>query len=235
MLDEGTVTGYASDPSRTRSGYGRSNLDATLAGRAYTALRDEIATGKLPATTPLIEDVLAERLGVSRTPVRAAISRLTHEGFAEAVGRKGVVVSRLTLSDMLQVFDIREGLEATAAGLAASRISAKVLEHLRGLLDNLLTQYDAGDSLTEAGDEVHEEVLKACGNPRLVRILDVHRALLLRIDVTARAVPSRLEQSLHEHITILDALQARDAELAFQASRAHIRSTRKSLTSAFDY
>lgn len=210
-------------------------MTISLANQAYAALREEIATGKLAENTPLVEDDLAERLGVSRTPIRAAIGRLTHEGFAEKIGPKGVVVSRLTFTDMLEVFDIREGLEATAAELAASRMDTSVLAGLRTLMEGLLAQSEAGQAITEAGDEVHVEVLKACGNPRLVRILDVHRALLMRIDRTARAVPSRLEKSLHEHLAILEALEARDAELAYQRTRAHIRSTRKSLIAAFDY
>jgi DNA-binding GntR family transcriptional regulator len=209
-------------------------MTTDLATKAYYLLREEITSGVLVPNTPLVEDALADRLGVSRTPVRTAISRLTHEGFAEAVGKRGVVVTRLSLSDMLEVFDVREGLESVAAGLAASRISDETLGRLDALLSVLEAKVAAGEPLTDAGDDIHVEVLAVCGNQRLVNILDVHRALLARIDAAARAVPSRLETSLVEHRAILEALKARDAEEASATTRAHIRSTRRSLISAYN-
>lgn len=204
-----------------------------LATQAYNVLRDEITSGVLVANTPLVEDALADRLGVSRTPIRTAISRLTHEGFAEAIGKRGVVVTRLSLGDMLEVFDVREGLESVAAGLAATRITDEVLSRLDAHLGDLEGRISAHAPLIDAGDDVHVEVLAACGNQRLVNILDVHRALLARIDFAARAVPSRLETALKEHRLILDALMARDPGRASATTRAHIRNTRRSLISAY--
>jgi DNA-binding GntR family transcriptional regulator len=206
-------------------------MTVSLTEHTYARLREDIASGVLCAGMPLVEQQVAARLGVSRTPVRTAITRLSQEGFAEYVGSRGAVVSRMSLSDMLEIFDIREGLESTAAALAASRMADDVLARLGNRLSSLQLHRGAGEPLQEAGDELHTEILGACGNKRLVRVLDTYRAQFAQIDVTARALPSRLEQSLDEHVEIWLALRARDAERAALATRQHIRSTRKTVMS----
>src|ERR671921_2250844 len=98
--------------------------------RAYAALREDIVEWRLLPGTVLAEVEQSERLGVSRTPLREALSRLTAEGLTTAGGR-GVVVTDISLDDIDELFELRETLECKAAALAAERGDAALFEQLR--------------------------------------------------------------------------------------------------------
>src|SRR6476661_1015666 len=98
--------------------------------KAYAALRDDIIEWRLAPGTVLAEVEQSERLGVSRTPVREALSRLTAEGLTTAAGGRGVVVTDISLEDIDEMFELRETLEGKAAALAAERGERTVFEQL---------------------------------------------------------------------------------------------------------
>lgn len=117
-----------------------------LVDEAARALREAILDGRLRPGQRLLQDRLAEMLGVSRTPIREALQRLEREGLVRSVGRQGMVVAQLAAQDIEEIYDVREVLEGLAARLAASRISQAQLNTLRKSLERMAGHAEKGDA-----------------------------------------------------------------------------------------
>ncbi|WP_412029268.1 GntR family transcriptional regulator [Deinococcus yunweiensis] len=187
-------------------------------------LRAAILAGDLPPGTRLSVPELARQLQVSRSPVREAVLLLVGEGLAVEHTRRGVEVARLELSDVLELYDLRAGVDAIAARLAAERMTSADLAALRGVLD---AQGAAaiGDpkSFRDLDARFHQIIVQTCGNSRVIR----HSELLLR--EMRLAGPLLLNESWHlklsheEHRTIERALRQRDGPAAETAMRSHLQ------------
>ena len=193
--------------------------------RAYRTLRDGIIDGSLMSGTLLGEVELAERLGVSRTPVREALARLTADGLVAAAGR-GVAVTAVDASDIREIFAVRAALEVQAVRLAAERGSDAAFAELEqgfAAADTLLADDDAQRhgyfALVARFDEAVDE---ASGNPYLLAALAPVRTHLARIRRLARDDDERLRDAAREHLLIVRAVRARDAELAAHATHVHL-------------
>ena len=192
--------------------------------RAYAALRDEILEWQLAPGTVLGEVEQAARLGVSRTPLREALARLSADGLVEALAGRGLVVTAASVESVVELFEVREALEAKAAALAATRRDPAVFERLR---DEFLTSatlladptrhgyYDLVRRFDEAMDE-------AVGNGYLVSTLASLRTHIARIRRLAHDNPERLAAAAAEHLLIVDAIIAGDADLARSATVVHL-------------
>ena len=202
--------------------------------RAYAALRDEIVGGALTAGTALSETELAERLGVSRTPLRAALARLALEGLVDTSrGRTGVVpeVSRESVVDL---FELREALEAQAARLAARRGRPDVFAALAEEFAH------AADILTAGGIDAYYEVIArfdqaldaAVANPAILTALDGVRTHLARARRFAADNPARLLRAADEHRLICEAIADGDEALAASATSVHLRASLTSILTA---
>ena len=154
--------------------------------RAYASLRDDIIEWRILPGTVLAEVEQSERLGVSRTPLREALSRLTAEGLTTAAGGRGVVVTDISLDDIDELFELRETLEGKAAALAAERGDAAVFEALRVELlqaPHLINGSDPGrHAYYELAGRLDAAIAEAiaAGNPRLAEAattLHLHRSL----------------------------------------------------------
>lgn len=192
---------------------------------AYDRLREEIVTWHLPPGTVLSEVDLAERLGVSRTPLRAALARLALEGLVDrSKGRTGVVadVSAAGLGDL---FELREALEVQAARLAALRRDP-------ACFDSLAAEFStAAATLADGGVEPYYEVIArfdeavdiAVANGPLRGALDTVRIHLARARRIAADDQARLVKAAGEHRLICEAIRDGDADLAVAATRVHLR------------
>ncbi len=203
-------------------------MKPVLRDGVYLRLRDRIIAGELRQGTPLAEIRMAEEFGVSRLPVREAIHRLSEEGYAEYLPHKGARVATATPALVREVLQIREGLEGIAAREAAIRIRADRLADLRERFDALRAELDSG-ILTDAGDLIHDEMLAASGNHRLLRLMSVYHGQVLWLQRMAAEVPGQLVRAFREHESILASLEARDPDWAESAARAHIRNTLREL------
>ena len=201
---------------------------------AYQQVRDLIVTGRLAPGAPLIETELSERLGVSRTPVRAALQRLQQEGFVYAVRAGSMLraaVAPLTGADMREVFLMAGALEASAARLAAGLDHTKRLpltdEMARhaGLLDSATaTRPPAILDALEAHVRFHRAYTRAAAGPRLQAELDVLQPQAERYErIYASAVVGALDEGSIEHAAIVEAIRAGDAEGAEGAVQRHWR------------
>lgn len=203
--------------------------------RAYTTLRDEILEWRLAPGTVLGEVEQAARLGVSRTPLREALARLTADGLVEAQSGRGLVVASTSVESVVELFEVREALESKAAVLAAQRGDATVFAGLRdefrassALLDDPTRHgyYDLVRRFDEAMDA-------AVGNAYLVAELRGLRTHLARIRRLAHDNPERLAAAAAEHALIADAIASRDPDLASSATTVHLhRSLRNILDTA---
>jgi len=202
------------------------NLDSykPLRELVLEAIREAIKNGTLQPRERLMEIQLADDLGVSRTPVREALRKLEQEGFIVMVPRKGAYVSDLSMKDVADVFEIRAALDGLAGGLAAERITEEELELMERMLvekGEAINQNDI-DKLVEADTKFHEAMYMASRNERLSTIISNLREQIQRFRLTSLSVPGRREDSLKEHRQILEAIQARDIQLARQLAQEHI-------------
>lgn len=192
--------------------------------RAYERLRGDILDWRLEPGTVLAEVEQAERLGVSRTPVREALARLLADGLVESQGARGLVVSAASVDDVVALFEVREALEGQAAALAALRRDPEVFRAIaaefRGATD-LLAQStrDAYYDLVRRFDEAVDD---AVGNAYLVgelRGLRTHLARIRRLSIDDTA---RLAEAAAEHLLIAEAIAAGDSDLARSATAVHL-------------
>ncbi|HZK86694.1 MAG TPA: GntR family transcriptional regulator [Syntrophomonas sp.] len=202
------------------------NLDSykPLRELVLEAIREAIKNGSLQPRERLMEIQLADELGVSRTPVREALRKLELEGFIVMVPRKGAYVSDLTMKDVADVFEIRAALEGLAAALAAERITEEELETMERLLvekGEAINLDDIG-KLVAVDTKFHEAMYQASRNERLSAIISNLREQIQRFRLTSLSIPGRKEDSLREHRNLLEAIQARDIQLARQLAQEHI-------------
>jgi DNA-binding GntR family transcriptional regulator len=199
----------------------------TLAGRALAGLRAAIVDGRLEAGERYSVAALADRLGVSRTPVREALLVLERQGLVRFERNKGVRIVAPSAADLEEVFVLRLLLEVPAARRAATRLTEADLDALDGELDAMAAEAQRGaEGPFMAHDQrFHEILLDAAGNRRLAVQVDQLRDHV-RLRGASTVGRSRDMGAIHaEHVAVRDALRAGDADGAAEAMRAHLIST----------
>ena len=200
------------------------NKTASLEEQVTATLESEILTGMLASGTALTEQSLSVRLGVSRTPIRAALHTLAEEGLIDLVPNRGAVVVGVTREDLIDIYKIRMRLEGLASALAAERISREDLATLREsveLAEFYISRNDT-EHLKELDTQFHAIIYRASGNRMLNKTLsELHRNIISYRKMSL-SVPGRLERSVGEHREILKAIEAGDAERADSLTCAHV-------------
>jgi DNA-binding GntR family transcriptional regulator len=201
---------------------------SSLRDQARQAIRARIVTGDLAAGEIYSAASLAERLGVSATPVREAMLDLAAVGLVEAVRNRGFRVVAPGERDLDEIGELRLLLEAPALRLVAERAGDDQLAALEPLLAALEAAAESGDVVAylTADREFHLRLLDLAGNRRLGRLVDQLRDQTRLIGIEALAESGRLAASDREHREMLDALRARDADRAEAVMRAHVQHTR---------
>jgi DNA-binding GntR family transcriptional regulator len=194
-----------------------------VAERVYRRLRDAIATGELPPRGRLSERELSASLGVSTSPVKAALARLEAEGMVVTQPRRGTWVA-FAPEKLAEMGLIRAALEGVAARLAAGRITEAQLASLRGIVAELGVATAAHDTavLVEANERFHVLVLEAADNVFLANAVGALRGYYLMTQRRMRTAQLEPHKAQAEHEAILSALAARDGAAAEAAMRAHI-------------
>ena len=209
---------------------------ASLEEQVTETLEAEILTGKLAAGASLTEQSLSVRLGVSRTPIRAALHTLAEEGLINLIPNKGAVVVGVTREDLIDIYRIRMRLEGLASALAAQRISPEDLATLREsveLAEFYISKNDA-ERLKELDTQFHAIIYRASGNRMLNKTLsELHRNITSYRKMSL-AVPGRLERSVGEHREILAAIEERDAERADRLTSAHVEAALENMLTTAD-
>jgi DNA-binding GntR family transcriptional regulator len=206
----------------------------STAERVFVALRTAIVEGRIPPGGKLSEPGLATEYAVSRAPLREALGRLEALGLVERRPRVGARVVQLTGAGLLELYQIREALEGTAARLAAERMSDAAIAELKTLMERhrrevAREQWQA--YFQQEGDlDFHYRIVVGSGNARLVRILCDDLYHLMRMYRCQFGMKSdRARGALTEHGRIVDAIAERDGELAEWLMRRHVVASRRSV------
>jgi DNA-binding GntR family transcriptional regulator len=193
------------------------------------ALREAILDGRLPPSTWLREDELAQQLHVSRTPIREALRRLTDEHLTVRAAHRGTVVASMSLDDIVAVYLVRESLEGLAARMTAVRQPPGTVEALLAVHNRMADAADANDTATlaELNLEFHRVLREASGNSYLDRFLTQVEHAVRRFGRSTYDSPGRTSAALTEHAAIIEAIAAADADLAATRAAEHMRKARE--------
>lgn len=188
---------------------------------AYSLILEAIDVGEFKPGDRLVESDLAERFGVSRTPIREALQRLETQSLLARDGRS-LIVNSLDHSQMAELYVVRTELEGLAARLAARHATAEEARVLRDMVEADRALMDDTSALAKANRRFHKQIHLASHNRFLVRQLDlVHRSMAL-MATTSLAAEGRPEDALVEHDKIVSAIEAGDCDGAYKALRDHI-------------
>lgn len=201
--------------------------DASFRRRAYEALRQAIIATNIYETPAdglrLDERRLAARLGVSRTPIREALARLEHEGLVENVPRRGYFIVRKTKEELVEIITVWAALESMAARVITTVAADDEIASLR----NIFATFEDGrlqaklDEYSDANLLFHQRIVELSRNKQLCVTAD---GMLIHVrSIRHRTIGEnrRFERSIVDHMNIIEALEARDADLAERLVRDH--------------
>lgn len=213
---------------------GASKKDATLSDRVFQQLQDDIVLGRIEPGAKLGEAELANRFGISRGPLREAIRRLEARKLLEHVPHVGCRVTQLSLSELVEVYQVRELLEGEAARLAATAMTDEEIAGLAQVLQQHETQQDLRADKAYFQDEgdldFHYRIIQGSHNKTLANLLIGELYYLVRMyRYRASRTSHRPQMALAEHRAILDAIQSRDGEMAALLMRRHLARARNNL------
>jgi DNA-binding GntR family transcriptional regulator len=191
---------------------------ASLADRAYLAIRDLIVSLELPPGAIVDERQLIESLGIGRTPVREALRRLSQEQLVEVFPRRGMFVTGVDVRDLARISEVRVALEPEAARLAAERAT----DEERMTLADLSDQIERGADLMALDERIHRAIYAAAHNHLLEKTLGEYYVLALRIWMIALDRAQDLEQAVEAHRDLIQAIVVANGDRAAETMRAHV-------------
>lgn len=188
----------------------------TLREKILENIRDAIVSGNLKGGSRVSEPELAERYGISRTPIREAFRQLEAEGYLTVVPRRGAVVSEFSPKDIEEFYAIKSIMEGYAARQACERLSEKELDRLQAINDKLAELARIGDikHFFKVHSDFHELFIKAADNEKLHELIAGLVTKFQRLRFTSLSLPGRMAISVQEHEKIIDAFRQKDANLA---------------------
>lgn len=197
--------------------------------KVYRILKARIIKGDLKPGEKLLENKIAEQLGVSRTPVREALRELSAEGFVEISPNQAKIVSAVTFDEIWDLLQIRGVLEGLGANIAAKKINPEKIEKFNKIIDQM-KHYTANNlvsekiilNFTRLDIEFHDLILNICGNKWLIQMHNNLKNHINRFRVRSFSVPGTFSKSLNEHCKILDAIKKGESEVAEKLSKIHM-------------
>jgi len=214
------------------------NSNATLAENVFKQIKNAIVSGVIAPGSKIAEAELAKTYGVSRGPLREAIHRLEGQKLVQRSPHIGTHVTALSAKELIELYQIREALEAMAAKLAAQNMSAKEITKLYQLLE--LHKQDPNfqngtNYYQQEGDfDFHYRIICASGNATLAHLFCDEMYQLLRMyRLQLAQTPKRPKQAFIEHERIVDALAAKDGELAAILMQRHIAASRHNIANYY--
>jgi DNA-binding GntR family transcriptional regulator len=203
---------------------------------AHARLRAEIEQGIYAPRERLVEVDVAERLGVSRTTLRAVLVRLAQEGLVKVEANRGARVRSFSLDEALFVLEARGALEGVVAARAARGATDAEIADMSGILERMSEAVASEDlpRYSHLNGRFHAALLACARNPELKRLLESLHFPLIRYQFRTILAPGRKFQSLDEHRHILGCVARRDPEGAERAARAHVASVRATLERSTD-
>jgi len=210
-----------------KRGRGSDNGPEPRGEAAYAQLKEAIQAGELKPGQRIREVEMAERLAMSRTPVREALRRLEADGLLTFAPYRGMVISELDHQAVMELYQMREALEGTAAGLAARHASEAEITVLKDII--AADPGTDGDPrrLATHNRQFHGALYCAAHNRYLLKTLNVLGDAMALLGMTTLSLTGRSGTAREEHQEIVDAIEARDTGRAETAARAHIRAAQR--------
>ncbi|OJU07178.1 MAG: GntR family transcriptional regulator [Rhizobiales bacterium 65-79] len=187
----------------------------------YEKLIQDVRDGKYAGGVRIREEEIARALGVSRTPVREALSRLQARGLLE-LAPFGLVVTELSRQQVLELYAVREILEGSAARFAAQHASDSEISALHSIAREFDRDHADPQRLAHLNRQLHGSIYEAAHNRYLMRSLNEFQDTLALLASTTFTVVGRPKEASKEHAVIIKAIERRDADAAEQAARQHI-------------
>ncbi len=212
----------------------------SLQERTYQSMRLAILEGRYVPGERIYEAEVAQALGVSRNPVREAVRRLQQDGLLDVRAHYGIYVTRIPVDEIDDIYRIRAGLEATAAGFATARMTDQDIADLAAIVDAQAQAVASAEPLPRApvssvqADQFHHAIHVGANSPRLLAMLEQLYAQVTHFRNLTLRVPGRAAVSAAGHADILSAMQARDVDCAEERMRAHIDDARHALLRQMD-
>ncbi len=197
----------------------------------FNTLRKAILKGELKPGERLMEIALADKLGVSRTPIREAMRKLELEGLVVMVPRKGAQVANITEKDLNDVLEVRIALENMAIEKACARMTKEDIEELESAAKDFQKIIASGSlvEMAEADEEFHEKIYRASGNARLMQVLSNLREQIYRYRIEYLKDEDTRQQLVQEHAMMTRAIRERDVKKAQELSFEHLENQRKAI------
>lgn len=196
---------------------------------AYETLKQEIITGKIPAGTRMIETYYAEKLHISRTPLREAMRKLELDGLVEYHERKGVIVAAFTAEDIEEVFTIRNALIELILPSVVARATGEDIEELNDILRHMDVSENraAADELAVYNRAFHRRMEQISDKVRILRVIDSQEEYIKRFSVLAISSIVRRTNAHQEHHRMVELLEKRDLEGLMSLMRHHLTESKE--------
>jgi len=191
----------------------------------FNTIREAIIAGELKPGERLMEVQLAEKMGVSRTPVREAIRKLELEGMVEMIPRKGAHVAEVSVKDIMDVLEVRASLDGLATSLAATRITPDEIKELKHVYSQFVTNVEKENvnGTIKKDVEFHDVIYRASRNEKLIQISNNLKEQVQRFRVIYLKGFGSTKDVIREHEQIIEAITTNDSELALKIAYEHIK------------
>ena len=200
---------------------------------AYEVLKKAIITGEIPAGERIVETDYADRLHISRTPLREALRKLERDGLVEYVMRRGVVVRAFTIEDVKEIYTIRNALEMLTLPAIVENATAEDIAALREKLAEMdkLQEKDDVEALSPLAREFHTMLTAICRQKRILRVIESQDEYIRRFSAMSIRQESRRSAAHQEHHLLVDYVESKDLERFSALMKHHIeRSMENCLT-----
>jgi DNA-binding GntR family transcriptional regulator len=197
----------------------------------YTRLREAIVRGELVPNQRLVEAEMSSAYKMPRAAVRTALVRLEHEGLIEREPHRGARVRLVSEQEAVEILQARAALEGLAARHAALKITPAGAEELRGVLERQRAALAEQDLLgaSDVNAELHAKIVELSGHATAQRLVSALNSQMVRFQFRTILIPGRPSQSLDEHLAIVEAVAAGDAEKAERGMHTHLNNVAQAL------
>ena len=201
---------------------------------AYEVLKHAIISGEIPAGERIVETDYAERLHISRTPLREALRKLERDGLVEYVLRRGVVVRAFSIEDVEEIYTIRNALEMLTLPAIIQNATAEDVAGLRAHLKEMDEIMAAGDidTLSPVTRAFHNAITAISHKNRILRVIEGQDEFIIRFSAISIRQESRLTQAHQEHYRLVDYIEKQDLERFEKLTRKHIERSKENCLAA---
>lgn len=201
---------------------------------AYEVLKHAIITGEIPAGERIVETDYAERLHISRTPLREALRKLERDGLVEYVLRRGVVVRAFTIADVDEIYTIRNSLEMLTLPAIVEKATEQDIASLREKLHTMDALMASGDieTLSPLTRAFHTQFTAICAQKRILRVIEGQDEYIRRFSAMAIRQEDRLSAAHEEHYQLVDLVEKRNLEALKKLMYQHIERSKENCLAA---